>query len=589
MAKSKMKKLSYLAVLLGFALTMFFVPINRVKAEDSTNDGAFKELEKVKNEQSIFMQKIEGLQNQSNNTMFSLEEAQDMISKNQQEITKMEKSITDTKVQIIEKKALRDSLIKEIYTGGGFQNIVYMVFSSASFSDIFSRKVGLTATHQKTMQQIKDIDELETKLQSDMKEMLLKRENLQGQIDILESQLSYLRSMIEDNYDAYASLEGNRQSIEGQLTDPMIKVLTQNKRDFIWWNNVDFSSKNSITFYGAGTAHGLGMSQYGAKAMGDTGSDYEQILTHYYSGTKLGNIDTKNTIVRVRISASSNGGNIIVHGGKANYIKGEEKRVLNDGQSVSTEIGLRLVPQDSGTVFELDYKGDSFNTYRGVIEIIPGQFGGIMTIDHIYLEDYLRSVISGEMSARWNEEALKAQAIAARNYAIKNLNGSAQYDICDTPACQVYLGFNHEFPSTDIAVAKTRGEVLYYGGELITAYYFSSSGGWTENNENVWGGKPVPYLRGVPSPGEESPYNSWETGSISKDELQNVLNKNSKTSVGELQKIEITKRGVSGRVMAVKITGSDGEKSVSGNTFKNVVNLGLTNGNYLKDILFGIR
>jgi len=589
MKKTLRKGDTIIIALLVFALTFILIPQSPARAEGNSEDGAFKEIEKVKNEQSIFMQRIEGLQNQSNNVMFSLEEAQDLISKNQQEITKMEKDITNTKVSIIEKKALRDNLMKEIYTDGGIKNIFYMVFSSASFGDFFAKKVNLTATHQKTLQQIKEVDELEQKLQSDMKEMFLKRETLQSQIDILENQLSYLQSMIQENYDAYSDLEGNRASIEGQLIDPGVKVLTQNKRDFIWWNNVDFRNQNSITFYGAGTAHGLGMSQYGAKAMADQGSDYEKILTHYYTGTHLGNIDTKNIIVRVRLSASSGGGNIFVRGGKANYIKGDEKRELSDGEAVPAEPGMRLVPQDSNTIFEIGYKSDDFNTYRGVIEILPGQYGGIATINHIYMEDYLRSVISGEMSARWPEEALKAQAVAARNYAYKNLNSSAQYDICDTPACQVYLGYKHEFPSTDVAVAKTKGEVLYYGNELITAYYFSSSGGWTENNENVWGGKPIPYLRGVSSPGEDSPYNSWKTDSISKEELQRVLNSNSKTSIGNLQKIEVTKRGVSGRVMAVRIMGSDGEKTVSGNTFKNVVNLGLSNDNYLRDILFGIR
>ena len=165
------------------------------------------------------------------------------------------------------------------------------------------------------------------------------------------------------------------------------------------------------------------------------------------------------------------------------------------------------------------------------------------------------------------------------------------YDLCDTPTCQVYLGASYEFPNTDQAVFETRGKVLMYGSEIITTYYFSTSGGWTENNENVWGGTPRPYLRGVPSPGENSPYNSWRTKTFIKEELQKYLNSDSDTSIGNLQKIEIIKRGVSGIVMAAKITGSAGQKTVTGQTFKYVININLPDGtnDYIKSALFGIK
>jgi len=587
--KTNIKRFLRLSVLLLLVVAIVFCFQKDVIAEDKKDDSTFKALEKIKNDQALFMQNIEGLQNQSNNIMFSLEEAQELISKNQQEITKMSKNIAENKAKIIEKKALRDSLIREIYTSGGFQNIAYLVFSSESISDLFSKKINLSSAQEKTLEQINAIGMMEDDLRKNMEEMVLKRENLENQIDGLENQLSSLRSMIDDNYDSYYALEENRMNTEGQITDPNVKISTQNKRDFIWWNTLDFAQKNNITFYGSGTAHGLGMSQYGAKAMAEQGNSYSKILTYYYRGTRLGNIDTKDTIIRVRVSSSTAGGNVFVRGGKANYINGNDKKELQDGELMPAVPGARFVPQDSATVFQLDYKGDAFDTYRGVIEIVSATNGGIYTINHIYLEDYLRGVVPSEMSANWNEEALKAQAIAARNYAYKSLNSASNYDICDTQACQVYLGYNHEFTSTDLAITKTKGEFLYYGSDLVTAYYFSSSGGWTENNENVWGGAPIPYLRGVPSLGESSPYNSWNTATMSKENIQNILNSNSKTSVGDLQKLAITKRGVSGRVMAIKITGSDGEKTVSGNTFKTILNLGINDGNYLKDILFGVK
>ena len=122
----------------------------------------------------------------------------------------------------------------------------------------------------------------------------------------------------------------------------------------------------------------------------------------------------------------------------------------------------------------------------------------LSVINVVNMEDYVRGVIPYEMSPSWPLEALKAQAICARTYAYANLgkHGSLGFDLCAGTDCQVYFGTNTADARTDQAVAETRGLCITYGGELITAYYYASNGGASENSENVWSAA-LPYLRAV--------------------------------------------------------------------------------------------
>lgn len=577
----------------GIALFVFAFSLSFclpfAKAEDNKNDRLFGELEKIKNEQIFYSQNLENLQGQSMGLMLSIDETKELLSKTVSEMQESESSLREMQKSLKTKRETRDKLMKRAYIKGSLYNILSFLFSDDAISGAFGDTLKIAKISGSTIEQIKSLNEEEQKVADEIEAIILKRKSLQDQVDLLENQLAYIGGVIETNSDLYGSLEQNRQSVEGQLLDAGVKIDIKNSRDFINWNSVDFSKQNEVAFYGAGTAHGIGMSQYGAKAFALKGKSYKDILSYYYRGTGAKKVDTSKTIVRVKVSANSSGGNIIIRDGTANLIEENEPvKVLANGESVFSKPGIRLVPNEESTRFEIDYKEDQFNLYRGVIEIQSGPNNSIVTVNHIYMEDYLRSVIPGEMSASWPQEALKSQAVAARSYAFKSLNPKASFDICDSAACQVYLGARHEFATTDKAVSSTKGEMVFYGNEVITAYYFSSSGGWTENNENIWGGTPRPYLRGVPSPDETSPYNSWQTPAISKQSLQNVLNRNPKTSIGELQRIDIIKRGVSGRVMAIKISGSEGDKTVTGYTFKTIVNMALSGGQ-IHEILFGIR
>lgn len=137
------------------------------------------------------------------------------------------------------------------------------------------------------------------------------------------------------------------------------------------------------------------------------------------------------------------------------------------------------------------YRGSMLAQVRG---------NGITVINDVSLEYYLLGVVPSEMPSKWNQEALKAQAIAARSYAIANLGkrGSKGYDLKDTPEDQAYGGASAETKETNMAVKSTLGEVLVYNNKVIPAYYHASAGGHTRNASAVWS-RDLPYLASVPS------------------------------------------------------------------------------------------
>jgi stage II sporulation protein D len=157
------------------------------------------------------------------------------------------------------------------------------------------------------------------------------------------------------------------------------------------------------------------------------------------------------------------------------------------------ELAMLAVPRTAGAFIEVDGR-----PYRGYVGLRVNGSNLLTVVNTAALEDYLRGVVPAELSPSVfpEKEALKAQAIAARTYAVKRAGQFAAegYDICDTPACQVYRGVSVEQRLSDEAVAETRGEVLTYDGELVDALYTSTCGGRTEDAENVFS-TAEPYLK----------------------------------------------------------------------------------------------
>ena len=223
--------------------------------------------------------------------------------------------------------------------------------------------------------------------------------------------------------------------------------------------------------------------------------------------------------------------------------------------------------------------------YRGAIEIHKTLGKTDLTVVNILpVEQYLYGVIAREISPDWPLEAVKAQAVAARTYALKNMNKhkSDGYDVCATTDCQVYGGLTSEAPGAIRAVNETRGQVLTYKGQLIAAYFHSSSGGFTENSENVWGGN-QPYLRGIEDV-DNSPYYRWEK-QIPLKEFENLLS-GAGYNIGSLQAIvlsplspppvNVDDRGVSGRVKSMRIIGERGNVQLTGNKIRTLLGLNST-------------
>ncbi len=236
--------------------------------------------------------------------------------------------------------------------------------------------------------------------------------------------------------------------------------------------------------------------------------------------------------------------------------------------------------ESSGKIFEI-YPNEEFlkinnRRYRGYAYLYKN-FSTSYIINKLNIEDYLKGVVPSEMPSSFNMEALKAQAIAARTYALSRIKEKNIYDVTATPSTQAYLGVDKESVKTTQAVEETRGEVITYDGKIIEALYHSTSGGYTENNENVWFSVPYPYLRGVESPFEDnSPYYNW-TQTFTNYRIQILFKKyfkqNNLYDIGEILGFEVLKRGVSPRVVEIKVIGMYDEIILTGTQFRSILGL----------------
>lgn len=198
--------------------------------------------------------------------------------------------------------------------------------------------------------------------------------------------------------------------------------------------------------------------------------------------------------------------------------------------------------------------------YRGYLRFAVN--GTVMTaVNVVDLEEYLYGVIPAEMPASYDEEALKAQTLAARTYAMTKLSAhkSSGYELCDTTNCQVYKGYSGENAKTNQVVDDTEGEIICYNGTPIEAVFSASTGGYTENSENVWNSV-VPYLRAVPEVGEYG-NNTWEK-TLTLSQLDSLLSSKGE-NIGSAQDIVITKISTGGRVQEMKIVGTSGSVTLT--------------------------
>jgi stage II sporulation protein D len=338
------------------------------------------------------------------------------------------------------------------------------------------------------------------------------------------------------------------------------------------------SAAATLTINGAGFGHGIGMSQYGAAGYAAHGWDHAQILAHYFTGTQLDQTD-ENAVVRVQLQASvstarftavTNAGTRKLDAAKtygASSAAGGRVNLLDaGGRTIATfDPPLRVTNSENAPVKLLGTAANGVpdGTYRGWLELRPAG-SRVMAINAVGLEQYVAGVVANEAIPSWPAEALAAQAVAARTYAITTSRATKDgWDQYADTRSQVYRGVVGENANTNKAVNATAGQVVTYDGQPITTYFFSTSGGRTESIENVWpGATPQPYLVSVDDPYDTiSPYHRWGPIRIP---LQTASAKLGSLVKGRFKGIKVTRRGGSPRIVEALVVGTDGTTTVTG-------------------------
>ncbi len=245
--------------------------------------------------------------------------------------------------------------------------------------------------------------------------------------------------------------------------------------------------------------------------------------------------------------------------------------IKSDGSVVGVLLNctgnFRVYPLLTDSVVYINGKG-----YRGHLDCSRYSDSNITVVNVVKFEDYLYGVVPNEIEGKSHPEALKAQAVAARTYTLSQLGKHMKYgfDLCNTECCQVYRGYDSEYPTTSMAVDQTRGQVVTYMGELASIYYFASSGGMTENSENVWFSK-VPYLTAVEDPYESSSYrySNWSY-EYTPQEMKKML-EDRDYDIGDIVNIEISEVSASGRAIELVVTGTKGRAVFTKEKTKQVI------------------
>jgi stage II sporulation protein D len=325
---------------------------------------------------------------------------------------------------------------------------------------------------------------------------------------------------------------------------------------------------------GAGFGHGIGMSQYGAYGMAQEGWSYQRILRHYYKGTKLGQASSRPVRVLlqasdpyVRFSGATRGpGGSALSPATTYVVRPASGRRLALYGAGGKRVGTYRAPLSvsrAGKPFRLlgpAIQGVTSGRYRGSFDLYPGSSGGVTAINEVPIDDYVQGVVPGEMPSSWDAAALRVQAVTARTYALSTRKTGDIFDQYPDTRSQMYKGVGSETASTNAAVRRTAGEIVTYKGQPATTFYFSTSGGRTENIENSFiGAPPKPWLKSIADPYDAiSPKHRW-TVRLSNARMGALLG-----SPGTLKRVEVLQRGVSPRVVRARVYGSNGSVVLTG-------------------------
>ena len=346
----------------------------------------------------------------------------------------------------------------------------------------------------------------------------------------------------------------------------------------------------TITIRGHGYGHGHGMSQYGAEGAAREGLGYRQIVQFYYPGTDWGVAKGR---VSVLITADTSDDLVVAArpgltvrdtaGGDRVELprNGATRWMVAVGSDGVNRVSYRT--QRWHRWKELRGQGEFYaagdpvtlvtptgeRAYRGRLRVGVTSSGERVTVNDLALDNYLKGVVPLEIPASWHADAVRAQAVAARTYAAyeRRHPQSSAYQICDTGSCQVYGGYDAEYPASDQAVDATAHRVLLSGGDPAFTQFGSSSGGWTAAGS-------VSYL-----PAQADPYDGWSGNPVHSwsTRVSDATLEQAWPAVGDLRRITVTGRDGhgdwGGRVGSVVLSGTGGRVTVSGDTFRSVLGL----------------
>ncbi|WKN47673.1 SpoIID/LytB domain-containing protein [Nocardioides sp. Arc9.136] len=345
----------------------------------------------------------------------------------------------------------------------------------------------------------------------------------------------------------------------------------------------------TVTITGRGYGHGHGMSQYGAEGAARQGLGHREIVKFYYPGTQWG---TSRGRVTVALSTDP-GDDVVVRPRRGLTVRdlagGDRLRLPENGAKQ-----WRIAEAGTGRL-RVAYRTDKWRKWRDLAgngEFYAGgapvtlvtpvgdrpyrgrlraaRVGtGVETVNDLRLDSYLKGVVPLEIPATWSPAAVRAQAVAARTYASyeRAHPRASAYQLCDTTSCQVYGGVAAEHPASNAAVDATAGQVLTAGGEPAFTQFASSSGGWTSAGS-------VPYLTA-----QKDPYDGWAGNPVHRwsTTVDDGRIERAWPAVGDLRRIVVASRDGNGqwggRVASVRLVGSRGSVTVSGDTLRSVLGL----------------
>ena len=347
------------------------------------------------------------------------------------------------------------------------------------------------------------------------------------------------------------------------------------------------ASAADLVIDGRGWGHGVGLSQYGAYGFAlREGRDYRFIVGHYYTGSDLGTAPAvRMRVLLKRARAPKLSGATTARAANRRRIRLRDDRSYRfealstnrlrviDGRTGRTRARLLApVTVSGGTSTTLHGAAENSvrsGAYRGRM-VLSRAGSGVLAVNHVALEHYLYGVVPAEMPASWATEALKAQAVVARSYALTSRRPAAPYDVFADVRSQVYGGILGEADTTNAAVRATRARVVTVGGEVAQTFFFSTSGGRTASNEEAFGGSPLSYLRSVDDPHDDlSEVHTW-TARFRPREAERKLGS---LLSGDLEGLRVVSRTPSGRAATVEVRGSGGNRVVSAGAVRTALGL----------------